>query len=333
MEVAVTAPMTEIRPMDAIRGTSAPQFQAVYHPQSGIATLDAAVYSAPVGPIELVELLRNGLSMAIVPAQPLAQIVAAPGVGSDVIIRLLDPIRRLERDPAPDLRPRAATLRAGSLIAIPEGLATDWYLPNGQPRVLHLHIGATLRETMHDEAGRGLERQLKPRIGWDVSSANAMFERMERLGAATGPLDRLELQGLGLAATAAILRASGVLATRNPSQAMTPARLRRVRAYVEENLGREVCLDEMAGCVGLSTSHFARAFRAETGISPYAFVVQARVKRAKDQLLNSRRSLAEIAIDCGFATQSHMTETFRRVTGLPPARWLRVQGRDAEGEA
>jgi AraC family transcriptional regulator len=112
---------------------------------------------------------------------------------------------------------------------------------------------------------------------------------------------------------------------------MTPARLRRVRAYVEENLGREVCLQDMAACIGLSPSHFARAFRAETGISPYAFVVQARVERVKDQLLRGRRSLAEIAIDCGFATQSHMTETFRRATGLPPARWLREHGRDTEG--
>jgi AraC family transcriptional regulator len=299
-----------------------------FYPQSGIATLDAARYSAPVRPVERVELLRDGLTMALIPAQPEAQVVAAPGVGSDVVVRLLAPIRRLDRAPSPDLRPRAPALRAGSLIAIPEGLATDWHLPDGQPRVLHLYIGAALRDALREEAGTGPAATLHPQIGWDVPAVAAALDRIERLAAATGALDRLELQGLGLVAVAGLLRASGVLGARGPSQAMTPARLRRVRAYVEENLGREVCLEDMAACIGLSPSHFARAFRAETGISPYAFVVQARVARVKDQLLRGRKSLAEIAIDCGFATQSHMTETFRPATGLPPARWLREQGRE-----
>lgn len=78
----------------------------VFHPQSGIATLDEARYSAPVLPVEQVELLRDGLTMAVIPAQPEAQMVAASGAGADVIVRLLGPIRRLARDPAPDLRPR-----------------------------------------------------------------------------------------------------------------------------------------------------------------------------------------------------------------------------------
>jgi AraC-like DNA-binding protein len=310
---------------------SAPAF----HPASGIATLDSARDSAPVVPVERTELLRDGLTFALIPAQPEAREVLAPGVGADVFVRLLGPIRRLERVPAPELRLRspAAGLRAKALIAIPESLGTAWFLPDGQPRVLHLHLRSDLRTMLGEEEGRGNASGLVPRIGWDAPRAIPFLDRMEQLASGTGPLDRLELQGLGLAAAAALLRASGMIGGRTPSQAMTAARLRRVRAYVEENLSGEVCLEDMAACVGLSPSHFSRAFKAETGQSPYAFVVEARIARVKDRLLNSRRTLAEIAIDCGFATQSHMTETFRRATGLPPARWLREKGRDAEAEA
>lgn len=296
-----------------------------YSLRSGIATLDGARYSAPVLQPDRVELLRDGLSFAVIPAQPEAQIVSAPGGGADVLIRLLGAIRRMERIPSPEFRLRnsAAGLRAGSFVTIPEAMHTDWHVPGGQPRVLHLHLAASLTEMLREDAGHGEQTRLQPRINWDVPAAAATLDRMLRLATANGPLDRLERQGLGLKAVAEILRAQGALGNRPPIRAMTPARLRRVRSYIEENLDSEVCLEDMAACVGLSPSHFSRAFRAETGMSPYAWVVQARVERVKGQLLNSRKSLAEIALDCGFASQSHMTQTFSRTVGIPPARWRR----------
>jgi AraC family transcriptional regulator len=300
-----------------------------YNFQSGVPSFDTARYSAPPVPLERVELLRDGLSLLIIPPQPKAEIVQAMGPSADVLIRLIGPIRRFERSPSPSFgtSPLHAGARAGSFIVVPRGLSSDWHIPGGQPSVAQLHVSTALRDGLADEmedptAARGT---LRPRLDWHLPAMERLFDRLLTLGPSTQPLDRLELQGLGLLATAGILRANGA-ALRSQSAAMTPARLRRVRAYVEENLSGEVCLEDMASCVGLSPSHFSRAFRAETGQSPYAFVLQTRVDRVKDHLRLNRRTLAEIALDCGFASQSHMTETFRRATGLPPARWLREHG-------
>ncbi|NBN63853.1 helix-turn-helix domain-containing protein [Microvirga tunisiensis] len=228
---------------------------------------------------------------------------------------------------------RGASIRARTFITIPRGMGTEWHLPTGQPRVLHLHIGTELQDMLAEDCGRGRAGStLTPRIGWEIARTAALFDRLAILASRTDEIDRLELQGLGLVAAAHVLKASSTLGPGSPGQTMTPARMRRVRAYVEENLGRGICLEDMAGCIGLSPSHFSRSFRLETGLSPYAWVLQARITRVKDLLLRGRLTLAEIAIECGFATQSHMTEAFRRATGVPPARWLREQGSD-RGEA
>jgi AraC family transcriptional regulator len=153
------------------------------------------------------------------------------------------------------------------------------------------------------------------------------FGAIDRVLSGDTPFRDLALSGLALGAVARLLvlqQAPG--STRPASEALTPARLRRVHAHVAANLSRDLTIRDLAGCVGLSPSHFGRAFKAETGQSPYAYVLRMRVERVQQLLRHGSLSLAEIAIDCGFATQSHMTETFRRSTGLPPAQWRRLHG-------
>jgi transcriptional regulator GlxA family with amidase domain len=100
--------------------------------------------------------------------------------------------------------------------------------------------------------------------------------------------------------------------------------LRRVLEFLESHLGHDIGLDELARLVGLSQSQFARAFKASTGLPPYKWWLGNRIKRAQEMLLNSSHSLSEIAMQNGFADQSHFTKTFRRVTGTTPADWKRV---------
>lgn len=103
--------------------------------------------------------------------------------------------------------------------------------------------------------------------------------------------------------------------------AIAPARMRRVKAFIEDNLQRDLGLPEIARVVALSQYHFARAFRADTGFSPHAWLVRRRCEKAKRLMVETRLPLADIAVACGFAHQSHFTNTFRRVVGLPPGRW------------
>ena len=75
--------------------------------------------------------------------------------------------------------------------------------------------------------------------------------------------------------------------------------------------------------VGLSTSHFSRAFRQSMGLPPYKWRLDRRVATAKEMMLNGNRSLPEIATDCGFTDQSHLTRVFTGYVGTSPAAWRR----------
>jgi AraC family transcriptional regulator len=68
-----------------------------------------------------------------------------------------------------------------------------------------------------------------------------------------------------------------------------------------------------------------RAFRQATGMPPHRWVMKRRIKRAKELLLEDELDLAELALACGFADQSHFTRTFARSEGHSPGKWRRLR--------
>jgi len=99
--------------------------------------------------------------------------------------------------------------------------------------------------------------------------------------------------------------------------------LRRAMEYLEAHMTQDISLEEMAKLVGLSQSQFARSFKTSTGMPPYKWSLNARIKRAQELLLRCREPIAFIALQTGFADQSHFTRTFRRATGATPKDWQR----------
>ncbi len=134
------------------------------------------------------------------------------------------------------------------------------------------------------------------------------------------------------------IRAAAVLLARNTDRApadrrtqlhLAPVRLKRVTDFVEANLGTEVGVEQLAAVAGLSPFHFSRVFRLATGESPYQFVRARRLAHARDLLEGTAMPLAEVALACGFANQSHFTAAFTEATGLSPGRHRRQYGRAA----
>ena len=96
-------------------------------------------------------------------------------------------------------------------------------------------------------------------------------------------------------------------------------KLRRVIEYMMENLGGNPTLKQMAAVVDLSPYHFARQFKAATGLAPHQYVISRRVERAQHLLrTNDRLGLAEVACHSGFANQSHLCLHFKRIVGVTP---------------
>lgn len=287
-------------------------------PSTGVASYDLARFSAPANASYNIETFRGGFSVLEQPRMEHVQSVRAPSQETDLIIYSLDTVQRLEKRPAPELP--ADYFEPRSLVSIPAGLSTDWRIANGMPRCLHVHVPHNLREEWRDDFGCVT---VMPFINRTTAELDNLFANIDRELHGDNAFRKLRLQGLVLTAVSTVYRLGEAAQPRHLSSAMTPTRLRRVRSYVEENLGEEVCLETMAASIGLSPSHLSRAFKAETGLSPYAYVLKMRTERAKQMMRSGKTGLAEIALACGFASQSHFTDAFRRATGTPPARWRR----------
>src|SRR6478736_7830314 len=98
---------------------------------------------------------------------------------------------------------------------------------------------------------------------------------------------------------------------------------RLVRRQIEDNLGSRICVSDLASLVGLSASHFFRAFRETFGAAPMAYVIRMRITRAQQLMLRSTRPLSQVALECGLCDQAHFTRMFRQVVGMTPRQWRR----------
>jgi AraC family transcriptional regulator len=140
-------------------------------------------------------------------------------------------------------------------------------------------------------------------------------------GGAGGPLAAESLANL-----LAVHLIRHVLAPRSPLRGrdgtLPRGRLRAVVEYIEEHLGAGPSLDEIAAVAHLSPYHFARQFRAATGLPPHQYVITRRVERAR-QLLQAGTdlSLAEVALHAGFSDQSKFSHHFKRLVGVTPGQY------------
>jgi AraC family transcriptional regulator len=101
--------------------------------------------------------------------------------------------------------------------------------------------------------------------------------------------------------------------------------LQRVDAYMRARLAEDIGLDDLASLVGLSVTHFCRAFKRSTGSSPYQALVVLRMQHAQQLLAHTPQSITHVALSCGYAQPAHFAKLFRRATGVAPALWRRLR--------
>ena len=99
----------------------------------------------------------------------------------------------------------------------------------------------------------------------------------------------------------------------------------KAQDWVLERLGEEVTVQEWSEASGLNTDYFSRLFKTHIGMTPRAWLIEARLLRASRVLVSSDKSIAEVSEISGFNCPFHFSRTFRRRFGMPPAQYRKLQ--------
>jgi AraC family transcriptional regulator len=212
---------------------------------------------------------------------------------------------------------------AGSVAVVPAGSPAR-YRWSGCMDTLNVYLEPGLVERVAARAfGLDPARLLVPPLdGLDLPHLRAaMLAVNAELTADAGG----RLAAESLANVLAVLLIRHVLTPRRPERgrdgALPRGRLRAVVEYVEEHLDAGPTLEQMAAIARLSVYHFARQFRAASGLPPHQFVIARRVERAKRLLQDGALPLAEVAACAGFSDQSQLSRHFKRHVGVTPGQF------------
>lgn len=215
-------------------------------------------------------------------------------------------------------------LHRGQVSFIPQGLDFDIEFPSSNETLLIFLPDAMLRGV---QAEMGI-----------AHVAPIVLRQHERLRQLIALIDT-EMRAPGFASDLmidGILRAISSILVRgdppaNPGFAdrvhISRAKLNRVIEFVEARLDQEMSLYDLAKIAELSPFHFSRVFKLTTGETSYHFVCSRRLARAQQLLTESDIALAELALACGFASQSHFTAAFSKAFGTSPGRYRRARAR------
>ena len=254
-------------------------------------------------------------------------------VDSHFLLILLSPQTKRETKTASS-RMLSFAAPAGSVEVIPSGAShyCRWDVP--KENILMSVDPARLSQFAAREfdIGRIEMRPIQPGVV-DRTAARIGALLRDELANASRP-SRFYLESLSTALLFHMLRTHSSLADVAASDAvrggLSPRMWRKVQGHIREGLAEDLSLPELASRAGLSYSHFLRAFRQTSGVSPHRYIMLARANKARDMAARSSMPLKQIAILCGFAGQSHMTTVMKSLLGITPGEVRRQAGRPAD---
>ena len=216
-------------------------------------------------------------------------------------------------------------LRQGDLNLRPGGTSYEmrWKSLSSTPtQTLHLYLSKDLlSRTAGEVTGYDPERlSLNARSGFQDSLLTQIGLALWRELEQRSPAGKLYAQTAAQMLAIHLLRhyTSVGRVIREPSGGLTHQQMKRVMDFVQDHLGQDLSLDALAQQAGFSSYHFARLFRQTTGESPHQFVLRQRIERAQRLLKERDIPLARVAVESGFANQSHLTQAFKRYLRLTP---------------
>lgn len=209
----------------------------------------------------------------------------------------------------------------GDVDIFPAGMSDVWHEREASTSLV-LQLPPSLLRRTADELGLDPDRSgLEPRHQFRDPQIEHIAWALDAERRAGQPSGRLYTDSLGTALAVHLLgRYVSQLA---PPRGLSKPQLRRVIEYIDAHLAHDLALAQLAGIAGVSASHLKTLFKRSTGRSVHAYVVERRVARAKALLVSGALPASRIALEVGFAHQSHMARCMRRVLGVTPTLLVR----------
>ena len=213
-------------------------------------------------------------------------------------------------------------IKAGKFHLIPadKPIHVAW---RGTQQVLTVAMTRPFIERTVGEAFGGVIPDIRARAALRDPAIEELAACLRRDMKTTALFSGLRLDFLGASMALHLFEAYGDGAKLSPATkgGLGMSRQRRVTDYIEAHLSGEIRLAALAREAGLSPHHFGKAFKASLGKPPSQYLAERRITKAKELLLGTDRSITEVAYDLGFASHSHFTGVFRRITATTPSQY------------
>jgi AraC family transcriptional regulator len=220
----------------------------------------------------------------------------------------------------------------GSVTFSPRDERNEW-VRGGVCEVMHVYIAPSLIERHAEEnfaaaAAPEIDPLFAVRDPWLQGYFTMLRSEFEVFGGGRGHPDGLlltesmELLIRHLVCWHSNLSQKGrrVLVPAAP-RPLAPRHLARVVAYIDDNIGRDITLADLAQLVGVSKYYLIRGFRAATQRTPYGYLVERRLARAVDALQDGTLSVEQIARDAGFKSAPGFSNVFKKHYGMSPSKF------------
>jgi AraC family transcriptional regulator len=218
----------------------------------------------------------------------------------------------------------AARLRPGTVTLVPDGHDGLWTLA-GPLSVSHVYLSVARLQACADVLAGGRQIELLDRLGMADLTAARILELLSQEARVNERGARLFVeQAIDLLCTHLVRRHSSITASLPvPRCSLSAWHVRRVTAFMRDNVARDIGLDELADLVHLSRFHFCTAFRLATGQTPFQCLTNERIGKARALLAHPGLRIGDIALMVGYQTPSAFAATFRRLVGVTPTEFRR----------
>jgi len=208
----------------------------------------------------------------------------------------------------------------GDIDIIPAGTPCVWEM-KGKDTALLLRISPGLIRAAAEQMEIDPRRvELRNRFQMRDSAIENIGWALKAEMEAGYPSGRLYLESMAMSVAARLVRCYSSAAVQLPRKTgrMAGIQLRRVLGYIEDNLGRDISLADVAAVAELSVSHCKAVFSESMGLPVHQYVIRRRVEYAKKLLQLGKMPISQIALEAGFAHQSHLARHMRRLLGVSP---------------